>query len=67
VKHLIPYNGPAFKKFADLKVSVIRHLGSLLGVKIVTPNCPPFRRYRGQILKFDPYFSNSSRQIVPKI
>ena len=66
VKYSIPYNGP-LKKFPDAKISFIRPLGPLLGKKISTPNCPPFRRYRGKVWTLTPFFSKSGHQIFPKL
>ena len=58
-EYLIPYNEPPLKKFPDPKVSFIRPLGSLLGIEISTPNCPHFGDIGGQILNFDPLFSEN--------
>jgi len=42
VKYLIPYNRPPLNKFPDPKVSIVRPLGPLLGIKISTPTAPRF-------------------------
>ena len=40
-------------------VFTIRPLGPLLGIKILTPNCPPFRRYKGAKFEIWPPISQN--------